>query len=117
MSHPAPPPAAHARPPGLQKRFRTRITAGMILVVPVWVTFLIISFVFGLLRDTSLWLLEALFLTAWGARLVVKSIYDTLDRISRSRPSWTRGRLRLRGARHRSRPRPPSVPCRSTASA
>ncbi len=70
MNATGPAPAAPARQSGLSARFRTRLTAGMILVVPIWVTFLIISFVFGILRDTSLWLLEALFVSSWGARLV-----------------------------------------------
>ncbi len=70
MSSLPPAPAPPPRPSALTKRFRTRITAGMILVVPIWVTFLIISFVFGMLRDTSLWLLEALFVSSWGSSLV-----------------------------------------------
>ncbi len=69
-NRPAAPTAAPARPTSLRTRFRTRITAGMILVVPIWVTFLLVSFVFGMLRDTSLWMLEGLFLSSWGSKLV-----------------------------------------------
>jgi uncharacterized membrane protein len=64
------PASAAARPSDLSRRFRTRLTAGMILVVPVWVTFVIVSVVFKLLRDASLWILEAVLLSKWGAPLI-----------------------------------------------
>lgn len=58
------------RPHSRHVRLRTRLTAGIILAVPIWVTVLLVSFVFATLRDTSLWLLEAAFVSSWGARLV-----------------------------------------------
>jgi len=41
-------------------RFRNAITAGLVLVLPVWITFILVAFVFRLLRDASLWVIEAL---------------------------------------------------------
>jgi uncharacterized membrane protein len=48
------------------RRFRNRVTAGLVLVVPVWITFMLAAFVFRLLRDTSLWLIEAWLLSPAG---------------------------------------------------
>ncbi len=54
----------------LTKRLRSRIVAGLVVVVPIWITVVVIRFVFGLLRDTSLWLIEALLLTPFGEPLL-----------------------------------------------
>jgi uncharacterized membrane protein len=51
----------------LKTRLRNRLTAGLILVVPIWITVLLIGFVFGLMRDASLWIFEALLTSAWTA--------------------------------------------------
>ncbi len=52
---------------------RARVTAGLLLVLPVWVTYLLVRFVFELMRDTSLgvvlWYLRHwgdAFVKAWG---------------------------------------------------
>lgn len=37
---------------------RTRIAAGLLVVLPIWVTFLLIKFFFGLMRDSSRWVVE-----------------------------------------------------------
>ena len=37
---------------------RTRITAGVIVVLPIYVTFLLIKWIFGVMRDSSLWVVE-----------------------------------------------------------
>lgn len=37
---------------------RTRITAGLLVVLPIWVTILLVKFVFGAMRDASLWAVE-----------------------------------------------------------
>lgn len=50
-----------------KRRLRTRLTAGLILVIPIWVSVLLIGFVFGLMRDASLWIVEALLLSPWSA--------------------------------------------------
>jgi uncharacterized membrane protein len=44
--------------------------AGLVLVVPIWVTFIVVIFVFGLMRDASLWLVEAALLSPLGDPLM-----------------------------------------------
>jgi len=51
-------------------RFRSRVMAGLVLVVPIWVTFVVVTFVFGLMRDASLWLVEAALLSPLGDPLM-----------------------------------------------
>lgn len=53
------------------RRFRNRVTAGLVLIAPVWITFLLAAFVFRLLRDSSLWVIEAL-LTSPADRPVLR---------------------------------------------
>ncbi len=54
------------------RRVRNRVTAGLVLVVPVWITFMLAAFVFRLLRDTSLWFIE-LWLLSPAGRPVLQS--------------------------------------------
>lgn len=54
----------------LKTRLRNRLTAGLILVVPIWITILLVGFVFGLMRDASLWIFEALLTSAWTAHVL-----------------------------------------------
>ncbi|MFQ5806179.1 MAG: DUF502 domain-containing protein [Phycisphaerae bacterium] len=49
---------------------RTRITAGLLVVLPIWVTILLIKFVFGAMRDSSLWVVEAYLRSPLGAGLL-----------------------------------------------
>lgn len=51
-------------------RLRTRLTAGLILVIPIWITVLLVGFVFGLLRDASLWMVEGLLISPLGLPLL-----------------------------------------------
>ena len=44
---------------------RTRVTTGLLVVLPIYITYLLVMFVFGLLRDASLWLIVA-FLSNYG---------------------------------------------------
>ncbi len=44
---------------------RARVTAGLLLVLPVWITYLLVRFVFELMRDTSLWVVDW-YLRRWG---------------------------------------------------
>jgi len=48
---------------------RARVTAGLLLVLPVWVTYLLVRFVFELMRDTSLWVVDW-YLRHWGDAFV-----------------------------------------------
>jgi len=54
----------------LKARLRNRLTAGLILVVPIWITVIVARFVFGLMRDASLWIVEGLLLSPWTTHLL-----------------------------------------------
>ncbi len=55
-------------------RARSRIVAGLVLVLPIWITVLVVTLVFRIMRDASIWFIVALLLsplgqpllTAWG---------------------------------------------------
>lgn len=74
MLNPAPEPDAkpfkpHGHP-GLKARLRNRLMAGLVLVVPIWITVLLVGFVFGIMRDASLWIIEGLLAGPWTARVL-----------------------------------------------
>lgn len=48
---------------------RTRIMAGLVTVLPVFVTIVVVRFVFGLMRDSSRWLVEGFLHGGWLAVL------------------------------------------------
>ena len=48
---------------------RARVTAGLVLVLPLWITYLLVKFLFDLMRDMSLWLVNA-YLRHWGDAFV-----------------------------------------------
>ena len=50
--------------------FRTRITAGLILIIPVAITFWVVRFIFSLLRDASFWAIELFLQSPAGARVL-----------------------------------------------
>lgn len=43
----------------LKALLRTRVTAGLLVVLPIYVTILLIKWVFSVMRDSSLWVVEA----------------------------------------------------------
>jgi uncharacterized membrane protein len=45
------------------------VTAGLVLVLPLWITYLLVKFLFDLMRDMSLWLVNA-YLRHWGDAFV-----------------------------------------------
>lgn len=53
----------------LQALIRARVTAGLLVVLPIWVTWLLVSFIFGLMRDSSQWLVEAYVSSRFGEPL------------------------------------------------
>ncbi len=53
----------------LRAVLRARVTAGLILVLPIWITYLLVKFIFDLLRDASLWAVNR-YLTYWPAQWV-----------------------------------------------
>lgn len=62
------------------RRFRNRVTAGLVLVAPVWITFMLVAFVFRVLRDTSLWVIEA-FLVSPAGLPILKSWGLSVQRV------------------------------------
>lgn len=50
----------------LKALFRTRVTTGLLVVIPIYITWVVITFVFGLMRSASIWLVE-LFLIRFGS--------------------------------------------------
>lgn len=48
---------------------RARVTAGLVFVLPLWITYLLLRFVFELMRDTSYWVVDW-YLRGWGDKLV-----------------------------------------------
>ncbi|MBM4090396.1 MAG: DUF502 domain-containing protein [Planctomycetes bacterium] len=59
------------RQPRASRRLRSRFMAGLALVIPIWVTYVVVMFVFRAMRDASLWLLEAVLLSPLGQPLLV----------------------------------------------
>ncbi len=51
---------------GFSRRFRARVLAGLVLVIPIWITYVVVTFVFRIMRDASLWLVEAVLLGPFG---------------------------------------------------
>ncbi len=56
----------------LRAVFRARITAGLIVILPIWITYLLVKFLFELMRDTSLWAVETYLETGWGNALIAR---------------------------------------------
>lgn len=50
----------------LRALFRTRISTGLLIVVPIWITVLVLKFLFGVMRDSSQWLVEEYLTSAVG---------------------------------------------------
>lgn len=51
---------------------RARITAGLIVILPIWITYLLVRFLFELMRDASLWAVETYLTTGWGNAFVAR---------------------------------------------
>jgi len=60
-----------------QRILRARITAGLVVVLPIWITILLLKFVFETLRDASFWLVMAYLETERG-----KHILESWGRLS-----------------------------------
>lgn len=54
----------------LRRLLRARITAGLIVILPIWITYLLIKFLFELMRDASLWTVETYLGTSWGSAFI-----------------------------------------------
>ncbi len=57
---------------GFSLRFRSKILAGLVLVIPIWITYVVVTFVFRLMRDASLWLVEAILLGPFGEPVLLQ---------------------------------------------
>jgi uncharacterized membrane protein len=49
----------------LRAVIRARVTAGLLLVLPLWVSWLLVRFIFGVMRDASQWALMGLLENPW----------------------------------------------------
>lgn len=49
----------------LKAVLRTRVTAGLITILPIYVTFVVVRFVFDLMRDASHWVISGVFRGEW----------------------------------------------------
>ena len=54
----------------LKVLIRTRVMAGLLVVLPIYVTIFLIKFVFGVMRDSSLWVVEAYLRSSLGELLL-----------------------------------------------
>lgn len=54
----------------VRRLLRARITAGLIVILPIWITYLLVKFLFELMRDASLWAVETYLTTGWGSAFV-----------------------------------------------
>ena len=57
----------------LKVLIRTRVMAGVLVVLPVYITIMLIKFVFGVMRDSSHWVVLALLETEWVQEHVWKT--------------------------------------------
>jgi len=49
----------------LRALIRARVTAGLLLVLPLWISWLLVRFVFGVMRDASQWVLMGVLENPW----------------------------------------------------
>lgn len=72
-------------------RFRARVLAGLVLIIPIWITYVVVTFVFRVMRDASLWLVEALLIGPFGNPLLTRLglSSETLSREGLSALPWT----------------------------
>lgn len=54
----------------VRRILRARIAAGLIFILPIWITYLLVRFVFEMMRDTSLWIVELYLASDYGKRIV-----------------------------------------------
>jgi len=56
----------------LRALIRTRITAGLLTVLPIVVTIWLVRVIFGWLRDASIWVVNYFLLSSWGRELLAE---------------------------------------------
>lgn len=76
---------------------RARVTAGLLVVLPIYITYLLVKFVFGVMRDASGWVVEAVLqserfritATTWGAPWTDYGAGSiTLDQLLSAKPAF-----------------------------
>lgn len=58
---------------------RTRVTTGMLVVLPIYITWIVVKFVFDLLRESSQWIVDAFLHSRWGQPLLAAWNIQPLD--------------------------------------
>lgn len=53
---------------------RTRVSAGLLVVLPIYITYLIVRFVFEVMRDSSLWVVEWFLHSRWVEQVMQRYI-------------------------------------------
>jgi uncharacterized membrane protein len=85
MNHsPGPKPARPSNPllATLQALFRTRVTAGLLTVLPIYVTWIVVTFVFGLMRDSSIWAVDLYLRSTLGRQLLDSWLVPAVDPVT-----------------------------------
>jgi|GEM_PF-370462 len=65
-----------------RRLIRARITAGLLVVLPLYLTFLLITFVFGLMRDSSIGVVDAYLRSPAGVPILEKWETEQVDPIT-----------------------------------
>ncbi len=68
--------------PAIRALLRTRIVAGLLTVIPIWVTWVVVKFVFDTMKSAT----EPL--AQWGANLVIQAKSDVLPETVRGYLEW-----------------------------
>lgn len=58
----------------LRALIRTRVSAGLLVVLPIYITYVIVRFVFEVMRDSSLWVVEWFLHSRWVEQIVQRWI-------------------------------------------
>ena len=66
----------------LRALFRARVTAGLLVVLPLYVTFLLITFVFGVMRDSSISVVDLYLRSPAGATVLNRWEVEKIDPIT-----------------------------------
>lgn len=81
----------------LKALFRARVTAGLLVVLPIYITYLLVKFVFGVMRDASGWVVDSvlhserfrLVTTTWGQPWTDYGAGKlTLDQLYEAKPAF-----------------------------
>ncbi len=103
------PPGSPSPAPAKRSRFwatmraliRARITAGLITILPIMITYWLVKFVFELMRDASQWVVIGVLEARWGSAFLEKMIdVETQQRLLRAKSLGGGGYATLPDAFH-----------------